>query len=48
MKDEKKKSLISLDDLTPREIVKGGVDKGKRIFGSFKDSSKKDKPKDRF
>lgn len=48
MKDEKKRSLISLDDLTPREVVKGGTDKSKRIFGSFNDSKKKDKPKDSF
>ena len=48
MKDEKKKSLISLDDLTPRETVKGGADKSKRVFGSFNDSNKNNKPKDSF
>ena len=48
MKDDKKKPLISLDDLTPRENVKGGADKGKKIFGAFGDSKKKRQPKDRF
>jgi hypothetical protein len=49
MKEDKKtKSLISLDDLTPREDVNGGAHKGKRTFGSFDDLKKKKKPKDRF
>ena len=48
MQDDKKKPLISLDDLTPREKVKGGSDSGKRVFGSFDDLNKKDKPKDSF
>lgn len=48
MQDDKKKPLISLDDLTPREKVKGGADKSKRIFGSFNDLNKKDKPKNSF
>ena len=45
-KEIKNKPLINLDDLTPRESVSGG-NKGKRVFGSFKDK-KKDLPKDRF
>ena len=48
MKDTKKKSLISLDDLTPKEKVQGGADRGKRIFGSFSDINKKNKSKDSF
>lgn len=48
MKDKKDKPLISLDDLTPREEVRGGVDKGKQIFGSFNSQNDKNKPKDRF
>jgi hypothetical protein len=49
MKNEikKEKPLISLDDLTPKEEVVGGADKGKRVFGSF-DDKLKNKPKDRF
>ena len=45
-KDKPQKPLISLDDLTPKETVSGGSNRGKRIFGAFDD--KKKKPKDTF
>jgi hypothetical protein len=46
-KDKKQKPLISLDDLTPKESISGGNNRGKRIFGSFDDKKKK-LPKDKF
>ena len=46
--NKNKKPLISLDDLIPREKIKGGEDKGKRIFGSFDELKDKNKTKDRF
>ena len=44
--ENKQKPLISLDDLTPKEAVSGGSNKGKQVFGAFND--KKKKPKDTF
>jgi hypothetical protein len=46
-KETKQKNLINLDDLAPKEQVKGGSSKGKRIFGAF-DDKKKNLPKNTF
>ena len=42
------KPLIKLDDLAPKEDVKGGSNKSKRVFGAFSDRKNKRLPKDRF